>query len=200
MALVGAINFAAIAMAAAPFGGPSGLDLLRMMRNAERAVGDFAQNRGARRDVDVVADLYRRDQLRVAADHAAAADPREMLIVAVVVDGDYAASDIGFAADNSIAEVTQMARLGALAEAGLFGLDEIADAVMALEFGAGAQVGEGADLAVRPDPAFLGAHPKLQMASVADFDVAEIGRALDSHALAHFAAAENLHVGTDHRV
>src|ERR1700691_935559 len=198
--LVRAVRLGAIAVAAAPLRGPSGLDLLRMMRNAERAVGDLAQNRGARADVDVVADLDRRNQLRVASDHAAAADPREMLVVAVIVDGDDAASDVGLAPDRGVAKVAQMARLGALAEPRLLGLDEIADTVMAFELGASAQVGEGADFAMRPDAALLGAHANLQMASVADLDVAQIRRALDTHALAYLAAAENLHIGPDHRV
>src|SRR5262249_32475327 len=123
-----------------------------------------------------------------------------MFVIAVVVDRDNAASDIGLAADLGIAKVAQMARLGALAEARLLGLDEIADTVMPFEIGAGAQVGKRADFAMRPDMAFLGAHAELQMTSVADLDVAKIRRALDSHAGTDLAAAQNLHVGADHRV
>src|ERR1700691_2186504 len=198
--LVRTVGLGAIAVAAAPLGGPSGLDLLRMMRNAERAVGNLAQNSGAGSDEDVVADLDRRNQLGVASDHAATADPREMLVVAVIVDGDHAASDISLAADLGIAQVAQMARLAARSKPRLLGLDEIADAVMAFELGASAQVGEGADVAMRPDTAFLSAHSNLQMAFVADFHVAQVRRALDPHAFADLAMAENLHVGTDDRV
>ena len=44
-----------------------------------------------------------------------------------------------------------MAGLGAAAEPRLFGLDEIADAVVAGEFGAGAQMGERADFGFLAD-------------------------------------------------
>src|SRR6185369_14755075 len=47
-ALVRPFGVRALAMAAAPLGGPSLLDLLRMMRNAERAGRDLAQNCRAR--------------------------------------------------------------------------------------------------------------------------------------------------------
>src|ERR1700730_11087036 len=99
-----------------------------------------------------------------------------MLVVAVVVDGDHAASNVGLAADHSVAQIAQVARLGAVAEPRFFGLDEIADAVMAFELGPGAQVGERADLAMRPDTALLGTHPNFQMASVADLDVSQVRR------------------------
>ncbi len=112
---------------------------------------NVAHDGGAGGDVDVVADLDRRDQLRIAADHAAVADLGYVLVVAVVIHGDDAATDVGLAANDGVAEVAQMARLGAAADARLFGLDEIADAIVALEFGAVAQVGEGADFGLLAD-------------------------------------------------
>src|SRR5581483_1627539 len=93
-----------------------------------------------------------------------------------------------------------MARFGSTAEPRLLGLDEVADTVATLELGAGAQVGEWPDLAIRPDPAFLGAHAYLDMASVADFDIAQPRGALDPYVGADTAAPENLHVGADDRV
>src|SRR6266851_1552858 len=99
-----------------PLRGPSGLLALRMMRHDERAVRHVAHDRGTRRDINVVAKLDRRNQLRVASDHAAVADSRLVLVVAIVVDRDNATSDVGLAPDHSIAEVAQMARFGATSD------------------------------------------------------------------------------------
>src|SRR3984957_20750792 len=105
-----------------------------------------------------------------------------MLIVAVVVHGDNAASDVGVGADGGVAEVAQMAGLGAVSEARLFGLDKVADAIVSEEFGAGAQMRERADFRLLADDAIFGAHSQLQMASRADGHVAEPRGAVDSHA------------------
>src|ERR1700752_3214717 len=118
-----------------------------------------------------------------------------MFVVAVVVDRDHAAADVGLAADDGIAEIAEMARLGAVAEARLFGLDKVADAVAAIELCAGAQVGERTDLAFIANNAFFRAHAELQMAAIADHRVAQPRGALDHHALTDAAGAENLHVG-----
>src|SRR5208283_2849947 len=95
----------AVAVTLAPGRHPAGFLALRMMRHHERAVRYLANNRRARRYIHVAADLYRRDQLRVASDHAAVADLRAMLVVAVIVHRDDAASDVGVVADGGIAEV-----------------------------------------------------------------------------------------------
>src|SRR5579885_937429 len=187
-------------MALAPARGPSGLHGLRMAREAERAVGHIAQYGGARGYINVVTHLDRRHELRVASHHAAIADLGEMLLVAVVVHCNHAASDVGVGADRGIAEVTQMARLGAAPDARLLGLDEVADAVVAGEFGAGAQVRERSDLTLFADAALLGAHAQLQMAAIADRHVAQPRGAFDHDAASDPAAAENLHVGPDHDV
>src|SRR6266481_3982616 len=93
-----------------------------------------------------------------------------------------------------------MTGLGAAPEARLFGLDEIADAIVAGEFGAGAQMRERADFGVLADDAIFGAHAQLQMASRADRHVAEPCGAVDSHAFAQLARAKNLDVGADYAI
>src|SRR5271154_2468116 len=93
-----------------------------------------------------------------------------------------------------------MAGLGAPTEPRLFGLDKIADAIVACEFGAGAQIGERPDFRFLADDAIFGAHAQLQMASGADRHVAQPRGAVDSHALAELACAENLDVGTDYAI
>src|SRR5208282_3338420 len=95
----------AVAVTLAPSRHPAGLLALRMMRHHQRAVGHLADDRRPRRDVHIAADLDRRDLLRVASDHAAVANFGAMLVVAVVVHGDDAASDVGIGADGGVAEV-----------------------------------------------------------------------------------------------
>src|SRR5258708_37622369 len=151
-----------------------------MMRHYQRAVGYFAQDGRSRCDVHVIADFYRRDQLRVAADHASIADHRLMLLVAIVVHRDDTASDVGIGADSRVTEVAQMACLGAASDARFLGLDEIADAVMAGEFGAGAQICKGADFGVLANHTIFGANTELQMASRANRHVAEPCSAVDT--------------------
>jgi len=81
-----------------------------------------------------------------------------VLVVAVVVYRDNAASDVGVGADGCVAQVAQVAGFGAASDARFFCFDEIADSVVAREFGAGAKMGEGADFGVLADHAILGAH------------------------------------------
>src|SRR5579863_393145 len=180
-----------------PSGGPSGRLALGMLGDDEGAVGNVAQDSGAGGDVDIVADFDRRDKLRVASDHAAVADLGDVLVVTVVVDGDNAASDVGIAPDDGVAEIAQVAGLGAAAETSLFGLDEIADTVMAFEMGAFAEIGERSDLAFIADVAIFGADPELEMGTIADDDVAQPCGALDEDVGADAAAAHDLDVGAD---
>src|SRR5258708_39051010 len=98
-------------MTLAPGRHPAGLFALRTMRHDERARGNLETNRRPRGDVHIAADLCRRDQLSVASYHAAVADFRLMLVVAVVVHRDTTATDVGFGANGGIAEVAQMAGL-----------------------------------------------------------------------------------------
>src|SRR5208337_3599237 len=82
--------------------GPSGPLLLPMIRHHERAVGHVAQDSGARSHVNVVADLDRRHELAVASHHASVPDLAQMFVVAIVVDRDNPASDVGIASDNHV--------------------------------------------------------------------------------------------------
>src|SRR5216683_3050186 len=168
------MRFGMVRVTFVPLRGPSGLLALRMRRHDERTVRHVAHDRGTRRDVNVVAELDRRNQLRVASDHAAVADSRLMLVVAIVVDRDNATSDVG--------------------------LDEISDAVMTFEFSAGAQIREWPDVAFLADYAFLRAHAELQMTPVADDDIAQPRGALDCHPSADSAPPHDLHVRADHRI
>src|SRR5271170_160213 len=123
-----------------------------------------------------------------------------MLLVAVVIDRDHAASNVGFLADTGVAQIAQMAGLGAAPDARLLGLDEIADPVVTLQFGALAQMGERSQFAVLADSALLGSHSDLQIAAIADYHVAQPRRAVDAHTGTNPAAPEDLHVGPDDRV
>src|SRR5215472_6523377 len=135
-------------MAFVPIVGPAGLFALRMMRHHQASVGNVAHNRGSRGDIDIVADPDWRYKLGVAADHASIADLGAMLLVAVVINRNDAAPDVGFAAHRCIAQIAQVAGLGAVTNARLFGFDKIADAVVALKLGALAQMRERSQLAV----------------------------------------------------
>ena len=102
------------------------------MRHDQRAILDIAYDSSARSHIDIVADLYRGNQLGIASDHAAIADLRLMLVVAVVIHGDNAAPDVGLTSYNRVAQVAQMTRFGAAADARLLGLDEIANTILTL--------------------------------------------------------------------
>src|SRR5262249_42661020 len=132
--------------------------------------------------------------------HASIADSGLLLVVPVVVDGDNAASDVGFASDNRIAKVAEVACLGAASDARLFGLNEIADPVVSFEVGALPQIRERTNLGILADSAFLRPAPDLQMAARPYLDILEPRGAVDLHPLADPAAPENLHAGPDHDV
>ena len=65
-----------------------------------------------------------------------------MLVVAVVVNGNNAAANIGLIANNCIAEVTQMTCLGTSSDARLFRFDEVTDAILTLQTSPCAQIGK----------------------------------------------------------
>src|SRR5689334_12698784 len=80
-----ATRFGMARVARVPGLGPSGFFALRMMGHYECSIGDIAENRCARGDVNVTTDLYRRDQLRITTDHAAITNLRDVLVIAVVI-------------------------------------------------------------------------------------------------------------------
>ncbi len=81
------------------------------------------------------------------------------LLTAVVVAGDGACPDVDACADDGVAEVVQVVGLGAFAEGGFFGFDEVAhvgsvaDAALGAEVGVGAEDGVVGDLCAVEDAA-----------------------------------------------
>jgi hypothetical protein len=86
-----------------------------------------------------------------------------MFVVAVIIDGYDTAADVGVLANRRVAEIAQMARLGAAPQPRLLGFHEIADTVMAFKLRAGPEVGKRTDFAVLAYAALLGAHAQLEM-------------------------------------
>src|SRR3546814_12206796 len=75
------------------------------------------------------------------------ADLGAIFEIAVIVASDGAGADIGVRTDADIAEIAQVIGLGALADLGLFGFDEITNLCLFAQYGAGAQSRIGPDLA-----------------------------------------------------
>src|SRR6187401_1224520 len=123
------------------------------------------ERQGARRDVlgdhaacgDIgsLADADRRDQRAVGADEGLGADHRAVLAVAVVVHKDRAGADVARRADIGVAEIGEMARLGAAAHPGRLELDEVADMDILGDVGAWSNAGARADDRTLADPGAL---------------------------------------------
>src|ERR1700751_4186074 len=120
-----------------------------------------------------------------------------MLVIAVVVNGNDAASNIRVVADNCIPEVTQMACLSTAPDGGLFRFDEITDAVLTLQTGPFAQIGKRSDVAIFPDKALFCANSELKVRPVADRHVTKPGGTFNQHTRADSAASHYLHIWTD---
>src|SRR3546814_13193928 len=88
---------------------------------------DVAGHRAAGADDRVAADPHRRDQRAVRSDEGVLADFGAIFEIAVIIAGDRARADIGPRTDADVAQIGQVVGLGALADLGLLGLDEIAD-------------------------------------------------------------------------
>ncbi|KAJ3079275.1 hypothetical protein HK102_003908, partial [Quaeritorhiza haematococci] len=93
------------------------------------------------------ADLDGGDQHRARADAGVVADRGGVLDLAVEVRGDGPAAEVDVLADAGVAQVGQVAGDGAGAEGGTVDLDERADFHAVGQLGAGAEVGERAELA-----------------------------------------------------
>src|ERR1019366_10713137 len=78
--------------------------------DSQRAGRDIVGDHAARTHVSPVGDLNRRNQSRVTADKRAVADYRRVLVPAVVVTRNRARADVGFLANDRIAEVSQVHR------------------------------------------------------------------------------------------
>ena len=101
---------------------------LTRARDRERTVRYVLGDRGASGGEHAVAQLYRGDQIGVAADEAVVADDGLVLDVAVIVDDNRAAAEVYALADRCVADVGQVRNLGAVADGGLFQLHEVANA------------------------------------------------------------------------
>lgn len=112
---------------------------------------DGAGDGGARGDVRAVADAEGGDELAVGADEDVVANVGAVFLDAVVVAGDDARADVAVGADVGIAQIGEVARFYAAAQAAVFDFDKIADAGGVVQRGARAQAGVGADDAVRAD-------------------------------------------------
>src|SRR5262249_36885144 len=131
---------------------PARAPLIGLRVEGERAGLDVVPDGGAGRDVGVVADRDRRDQLAVAADLHAVADHRAVLAEAVVVAGDRARTDVAVAADGRVADVREVVRLGAGADLRLLHLDEVADVDALVQDRAGPELRERSDDRAGADP------------------------------------------------
>ena len=96
----------------------------------------------------MVADRDRRNQVGVAADEGVVADRCVVLALAVIIAGDGAAAEVAVFADRRIANVGQVADRVADCEIGVLGFDIRPEVHARRRFGAGADMGEGADLVV----------------------------------------------------
>ena len=82
---------------------------------------------GARADVSAISDFHRSHKRGIASDENATANGG-VFVHAIVIAGDGACADVGFAADARVAEIGKVHGLGALTEHAFFHFDEIADA------------------------------------------------------------------------
>src|SRR5579862_630377 len=107
--------------------GPLRLVFLPSPRDRERIRRHVLDDRRPRRDVGALANVNRRDELRVAADEDAILDDGGMLRDPVVVARDRAGADVDARADRRVSKVREVIRFRSLAHRGLLELDEISD-------------------------------------------------------------------------
>src|SRR3990167_542934 len=122
--------------------------VLAAPRNGELALGRIMGNHRAGADGRFAADRYRRHQRGIGTDEGPVANDGGGLVHAIVVAGDGAGADVHAGTDLRIAQVAEVVRFRALAEAGLLGFDEVADMHAFGEFRAGAQSRIGTDRAI----------------------------------------------------
>ena len=103
-----------------PFAGTQPCFCAAASGDIERVDLHILCHRTARCDIRAVSDLYRRNQIAVAADKDIVADLRAIFVRAVIIDKDYAAAQIYTAADIRITDIGQVRGLRAVSEAGVF--------------------------------------------------------------------------------
>src|SRR6266545_3941799 len=104
-----------------------------------KAAGRYVLPNGrAAADIGAAADSDGGDKLRIAPDERTILDHGLLLFLAVVIARDRAGADVHLLADGGVAEIRQMAGLGARTENRFLQLDEITDvhALAELAFGA----------------------------------------------------------------
>src|SRR5215472_8317519 len=111
---------------------PAGLVGLAAARDAQGIGGHVVGDGRARGHVRAVADPYRRDQSRIAADEDLIPDRGGLFVKAIVIAGDRARADIGLAAQLGVPQIGQVQGLGALADHAFLHFHKIADARAAL--------------------------------------------------------------------
>ena len=94
------------------------------------------------------------DQLRIAAHKNPILNHRPVLADSIVVTSDRACSDVDFAADLGIAQITQVRSFAAFADFGLLNLDEVPDSGSLPDLRVGTQMSKWADLGMVADMAF----------------------------------------------
>ncbi len=123
----------------------------------ECAVGDVLSDGCAACNKAIVAHGEGRDKVAVAPDETIVAHHRAVLCFAVVVDKNHAATDVGVAADGSVADVGKVAGFYAVAEGAVFDLDKVAHAAIVADCCAVTQMRIGTDHAVVADGAVANA-------------------------------------------
>src|SRR6185369_4652384 len=140
-------------------------------------------DRRAGADVGAARDAHRGDQRGVGADEAVVLDDGAALGGAVVVAGDGAGTDVHLGADVGIADVAEMVRLRAPADAARLHLDEVADVHLVAEAVARAQARKGAEAAARADLGVLEVREGEDLGAGPDAHVAQEAVGADAYAV-----------------
>src|SRR5437016_2867825 len=150
----------------------------------------LADGRGGA-DVGAARDAHRRHQRRVRADEAVVLDHRAVLCRAVVVAGDGARADVDGVADLGVANVREMVRLGAGAEAARLDLDEVADMDLPRQMGAGPQPRKRPDAAALADFGVVEMREGEHLGAGADADVLQHAVGPDANVVADLTRPSN---------
>ncbi len=177
---------------------PLRLGDLMTASDSEGIGGNLARDAGAGTNVSTVADGHGGDQSAVTADEGTGTDGCWMLALAIVVASDDAGADVGSCADGGIAQIAEMASLGARPEARFLHLDEVADVGLGIDLAAGAQVDKGADGGGIGDGGVTDDAVVTQQDALTDDDVFQHTSAAHQAAGADAGAAEKLDPGLDH--
>ena len=94
----------------------------------------------------VTRNSNRSNQLSIGTDKHAVLDDRLELVGTVIITGDGASADVNAGANLAITEISEMAGLAALSQAGVFDFNKVADTAAFCQFGSGAKTGKGPDL------------------------------------------------------